>query len=87
MRSKLFPLPVSRPTFEFPMSDDVGSVIFGSGMVEHEGVAVGIASTSVSVQKLFPLPVPWPTLWLPDVGLCRQFHIPVGRCRKYGVSL
>ena len=40
-----------------PMSDNVGSVIFGSGMVENVGVAVGIASKSVSVQKLFPLPV------------------------------
>ena len=40
-----------------PMSDNVGDVIFGSGMVEYVGVAVGIASKSVSVQKLFPLPV------------------------------
>ncbi len=39
------------------MSGNVGSVIFGSGMVENVGVAVGIASPSVSVQKLFPLPV------------------------------
>ncbi len=39
------------------MSDNVGSVMFGSGMVENVGVAVGIASPSVSVQKLFPLPV------------------------------
>ncbi len=40
-----------------PMSDTVGDVIFGSGMVEYMGVAVRIASPSVSVQKLFPLPV------------------------------
>ena len=40
-----------------PMSDNVGDVIFGSGMVEYMGVAVGIASKSVSVQNLFPLPV------------------------------
>ena len=56
-----FLLPVLWPTFEFPMSDNVGSVIFGSGMVENVGVAVGIASKSVSVQKLFLLPVSWPT--------------------------
>jgi len=53
------------------MSGRVGSVISKSGVVENVGVAVGIASPSVSVQKLFPLPVPWPTLWLPDAGLCR----------------
>ena len=34
----------------------VGSVIFGSVMVKIVGVAVGIASPSVTVQKLFPLP-------------------------------
>ena len=39
------------------MSDNVGSVIFLSGMVENVGVAVGIALKSVSVQKLFLLPV------------------------------
>ena len=39
------------------MSDNVGSVIIRSGVVENVGVAVGIASKSVSVQKLFPLPV------------------------------
>ena len=39
------------------MSDNVGSVIFRSCMAENVGVAVGIASPSVSVQKLFPLPV------------------------------
>ena len=56
------------------MSDNVGSVIFGSGMVENMGVAVGIASKSVSVQTLFPLPVLWPTfefLMSDDVGQCR----------------
>ena len=47
------------------MSGNVGSVIFGSGMVENVGEAVGIASLSVSVQKLFPLPVSWPTFELP----------------------
>ena len=42
------------------MSADVGpfgSAISKSGMVENVGVAVGIASPSVSVQKLFLLPV------------------------------
>ena len=47
------------------MSDNVDSVIFGFGMVENVGVAVGIASLSVSVQKLFSLPVSWPTFELP----------------------
>ena len=39
------------------MSDNIGSVIFGSGVLENMGVAIEIASKSVSVQKLFPLPV------------------------------
>ncbi len=39
------------------MSGRVGSVISKSSMVENVGVAVKIASPSVSVQKLFPLPV------------------------------
>ena len=39
------------------MSGNVGSAISRSGMVENVGVAVGIASKSVSVQKLFQLPV------------------------------
>ena len=39
------------------MRDIVGSVIFGSGMVKNVGLAVGIASKYVSVQKLFLLPV------------------------------
>ncbi len=39
------------------MSVNVGSVTFVSGTVENVVVAVGVASTSVSVQKLFPLPV------------------------------
>ena len=44
------------------MSGNVGSDISESGMVENVGVAVGIASLSVSVQKLFLLPVSWPTI-------------------------
>ena len=47
--------------FEFPMSGCVGSVISKSGMVKNVAVAVRIASPSVSVQKLLPLPVSWPT--------------------------
>ncbi len=39
------------------MSGRVGSVIPKSGVVDNVGVAVEIASPSVSVQKLFPLPV------------------------------
>ena len=39
------------------MSDNVGSVIFGSGMVENVGVAAEIALPSFSVQKVFLLPV------------------------------
>ncbi len=53
------------------MSGRVGSARSKSGMVENVGVAAEIASPSVSVQKLSPLPVPWPSLWVPDVGLCR----------------
>ncbi len=56
-----FPLAVSWSTFDLPISDNVGSVTFGSGMVENAGIAVGVASTYVSVQNLFQLPVPWPT--------------------------
>ncbi len=39
------------------MSNNVGSVIFGSGIVENVVVAVGIASPAVTVQTLFPLTV------------------------------
>ncbi len=39
------------------MSGRVGSVISKLGVVDNVGVAVEIASPSVSVQKLFPLPV------------------------------
>ncbi len=63
------------------MSDRVGSAISKSIMVENVGVAVGIAPPSVSVQKLFSLPVSWPTFEFPvsaDVGQCRQCHIRVG---------
>jgi hypothetical protein len=51
-----------------PMSDNIGNVIFGSGILENVGVAVGIPSPSVSAQKLFPLPVSWPTFEFPMSG-------------------
>jgi len=69
-----FPLPFRGRHLRFwcrPMSGCFGSVISKSGMVENMGVAVEIASPYVSVQMLFPLPVPWQTLCLPDIGLCR----------------
>ncbi len=59
-----FLLPVLWPTFEFPMSADVGQCRqchIRVGRDKNVGVAVGIALPSVSVQTLFPLPVPWPT--------------------------
>ncbi len=39
------------------MSGRVGSVITKTGVVDNVGVAVGIVSPSVFIQKLFPLPV------------------------------
>ena len=66
---KLFLLPVSWPTINHiwrfrgrPMSGNVGSDISESGLVTNVGVAVGIASLSVSVLTLFLLPVSWPTI-------------------------
>ncbi len=50
------------------MSGRVGSAKAKSDMVENVGVAVGIASPSVSVEMLFPLPVSWPTLEFPMSG-------------------
>ncbi len=50
--------------FEFPMLGRVGSVI-KSGMVDNVGVAVEIASPSVSIAKLFPLPGSWPIFAFP----------------------
>ena len=57
-------LPLSRPIINHilcsrsrPMSGNVGSNISESGMVTDVGVAVEIASLSVSVQELFLLPV------------------------------
>ncbi len=45
-----------------PMSGNVVSDISESGMVANVGAAVGIASPSLSDQKLFLLPVLWPTI-------------------------
>ena len=39
------------------MSDNVGNVIFGSGMVANMGAAVEIALPAASVQKLFIHPL------------------------------
>ena len=46
------------------MSDNVGSVIFKSGLVENVGVQVEIASLSQAVQKLLPLPFFRPPSWI-----------------------
>ena len=58
-------------------------------MVENVGVAVSFSSPSVSVQKLFPLPVSCPTFQFPispDVGQWWQCHMLVGHGRKCGGS-
>ncbi len=60
---QLFPLPVYEATIlnlvagrRREMSGNVDSVISKSGLVEHVGVEVEIASLSQAVQKLLPLP-------------------------------
>ena len=63
------------------MSNNVGSVTFGSGMVETVGVAVDIASPSVSVQNLFPLPVYSSPFCVTDVGRCRAMLAVSDPCR------
>ena len=40
-----------------PTSDYVDRVISESGIVDNMGVEVGIATPSLTVEKLFPLPV------------------------------
>ena len=47
----------NQPHFALPMSGNIGSDISEKSMVANVGVAVEIASLSVSVQKLFLLPV------------------------------
>ena len=51
--------------FQWPMWNNVCSVIFGSDSAENVGVAIEIASQYVSYQKLFSLPVSWPTFEFP----------------------
>ena len=58
-----------------PMSDSVDSAISKSGMVDNAMEAVGIASPSLCVQKLFPLPVCIAAI---DVGRCRTMLDDVG---------
>ncbi len=90
----LIPLPVSTSGFVADilgfrcrlMSDSVGSAISRALTVENVGVAVGIFSPSLSVQKLFPLPVFTSCFhfrfrgrhfgfpMLADVWPCRQCH-------------
>ncbi len=41
----------------WPMSGRVGSDISESGIVDNVGVSVGIASLTLAVRVLFPLPV------------------------------
>ncbi len=65
------------------MSDNVGTVIFESGMVENVGVSVGIASPSVSVQKLFLLPVYSLPFCATDVGRCRALLAESNPCRAW----
>ena len=65
------------------MSDNVGSVIFGSGVVENVGVAVEMASPSLFVQKLFLLPVYSPPFYVTDVGRCRTMLTGSNPCRAW----
>ncbi len=69
------------------MSDNVSSVIFGSGMIENVRVAVGIASPSVSVQKLFPLPVSWPTFEFPMSANVGSVIFGSGMVENVGVAI
>jgi hypothetical protein len=68
-----------------PRSDVVGSDTSESGVVENVGVAVTIASPSLSVQKLFPLPVCIAAILSSYVGRCRWMSPDVGPCRKYQI--
>ncbi len=71
---KLFPLPVSLAAIlnfgslpssanvdqRLPTPADVLDIMSKSAMVENLEAAVGIASQSPTVKKLFPVPVWWP---------------------------
>ncbi len=69
------------------MSDNVGSVIIGLGIVEDVGVATGIALPSVSVQKLFPLPFSWPTFELPMSDNVGSVIFLSGMVENVGVAI
>jgi len=93
-RSKVISTSVlCRRHFAFTMSADVGHVVSGiseSGMVENVGIAAKIASPSLSVQKLFLLPVCVVAIFAfsmsVDVGPCHQWHFRIGLGRKCGES-
>ncbi len=53
----------------------VVSVRSESVVVENFGVGVGIASTPISAEKLFPLPVFVVNILVPDVGRCRTMSV------------
>ena len=66
------------------MSCRVGSVISMSGMVQNVGLAIGIASPSLSVQKLFLLPVCVVDIRVPNAGF--RFRPTSGRVAS-GISV
>ena len=72
---KRFPLPVGITAIFTSRrrltSDHVGSVTGRSVVFEKMQVAFGIASLSLSVQKMFLLPVYCPPFCIPVVGRCR----------------
>ncbi len=65
------------------MSGNVDSAITRSGMVENVGLAVRIALPSVSVQKLFLLPVYSSPFCVIDVGRCRAMLAVSNPCRAW----
>ena len=48
------------------------AITAGSTLPDHACVTadIGRRSPTSETQKLFPLPVSWPTFWVPDVGRC-----------------
>ncbi len=80
------------------MSGRVDSAI-ESGIVENVGVAVGIASLTLSVRVLFPLPVfnscfhfrfrgrRFRFPMLADVGPCQQCYFESGLVENMGVAV
>ena len=81
---KLFLLPVWVAAISCsrcrPTSGHVDGDTTESGKVENVGVAVKIASSSLSVKKLFPLPVCVAAILSSDVGRCRSMPPDVGPC-------